>query len=63
MIAGVNQFFNLDQMKANADAKGVPAVDVVIPVVALFLAVAGVAILVDLTTGLTHSHTEQSSGS
>lgn len=47
VIAGVNQFFNLDQMKAYADAKGVPAVDVVIPAVALFLAVGGVAILVD----------------
>lgn len=52
VIAGVNQFFNLAQMKAYAGAKGVPAVDVVIPVVAFGLATAGIGILIDPFVGL-----------
>lgn len=48
VIAGVNQFFNLDQMKAYASAKKVPASGIVIPVVATFLAIGGFAILLDL---------------
>lgn len=47
VIAGVNQFFSLNQMKAYASSKGVPAVGIVIPLVATLLAVAGLAILTD----------------
>jgi uncharacterized membrane protein YphA (DoxX/SURF4 family) len=52
VIAGVNQFFNLEQMKAYAAAKRVPAVGIVIPVVALALALGGVAILADPFLGI-----------
>jgi uncharacterized membrane protein YphA (DoxX/SURF4 family) len=52
VIAGVNQFFNLGQMKAYAAAKRVPAVGIVIPIVALALAVGGVAILADPFVGV-----------
>lgn len=48
VIAGVNQFFSLDQMKAYASAKKVPAAGIVIPVVATLLAIGGFAILLDL---------------
>lgn len=48
VIAGINQFFNLDQMKAYASAKKVPASGVVIPVVATLMAISGFAILLDL---------------
>jgi uncharacterized membrane protein YphA (DoxX/SURF4 family) len=51
VIAGVNQFFNLDQMKAYASAKKVPAAGIVIPIVATLLAISGFAILLDPVVG------------
>lgn len=47
VIAGVNQLFSLNQMKTYAASKGVPAVGIVIPVVATLLAAAGIALIVD----------------
>lgn len=52
VIAGVNQFFNLGQMKVYAASKGVPRVGVVIPIVAALLAIGGVAILINPIAGV-----------